>query len=118
MTDRKKIPIRCRPGFWCLLILAALCTGYFAGPALIHRAHRLTTSNSERRLMKQRYHELVAKEWDRSLADADRAQASKSRWAIYYWFHARGWPIDEGWHEGPLQETARHWRELFQYWRL
>jgi len=103
-----------------LLILLGLCAGCFFGPTLIHWSYRLGTTDVEREAKKGRYHELAHKEaFVRKNAGAGREKPSEERRRIFYWFHARGWPIDEGWcGEGMLGEKKRQWRDLFQYWEL
>ncbi|MDA7867610.1 hypothetical protein N9C66_00190 [Akkermansiaceae bacterium] len=97
-------------GFQILLVLvfvSAAC--FFGGPWMIHRAYRLTTSEAERDGSKIRYHRLASSE--RLAEGAELVEMRVERMRLYYWFHARGWAIDEGDHE-----EHRPWRELFNHW--
>ena len=77
------------------------------------------TPDSERELNKALYHELANKEaFDKTISISERAQVKEGRLRLFYWFHARGLSIDEGWHESALGEKRRHWRDLLEYWDL
>lgn len=102
-----------------LLIPGLLMAGLYFGPAMIHLGYRFGTEASEREENKVLYNQLanqVARA--EGLSEAERAEITGEKNRVFLWFHARGWNIDEGWHESALGEKRRHWRELFQYWEL
>jgi hypothetical protein len=93
-----------------LLIMSFIV--FLAGPSGIRAAYRRSTSQKEKEERKQRYQYLANAEL--SMPEPARAQSVAERTRLFYWFHSRGWPIDEG-HEG--SSTLNDWRELFEYWR-
>ena len=104
-----------------LILLTAICVSapavFCFGPSLIHACHRVGTTESERQINKERYHELARQESSKSTSSQERSRVSEERWRLYHWFHARGWPIDEGWHDTAFGKKRRAWRALFNYWR-
>jgi hypothetical protein len=48
------------------------------------------------------------------LTGASKTNSQKARHKLFLWFHARGFPIDEGDEEYSLW---RPWVELLDYWR-
>jgi len=76
---------------------------------MIHLVYRLTTSEVKRDANKVRYYGLASSE--RLAEGAELVEMRVERMRLYYWFHARGWAIDEGDHE-----EHRPWRELFTHW--
>lgn len=106
---------------WSLRLVAMilfLIVVFFTGPGLIHRAYRLGTSDAERQARASQYHALAAPELEVLTSGGPLMEARKARREISLWFHARGWPIDEGWHDNFFQKTLRGWRELLAYWQL
>lgn len=103
-------------GPWRALRIAAVSLGvlvllWSAGPAILHAVHRSGTPEGEREAQRRRYAELSGR------PGPDPAARAEQR-AIFLWFHARGWNIDEGWHESWPGRRRREWRELLDYWRL
>lgn len=85
-----------------------------AGPSLIHLAYRVTTPLSDKQAQTERYHRLANSEaFDASLSDAQRMRMREERLSLFYWFHARGWNIDE---DDEVRSWLRPWRELIQHW--
>jgi hypothetical protein len=93
-------------GLFCLLI-----TGFLLGPALVHLCYRAATTPEEKAQKKKTYFELANAEFSMTAEALQKSQHERRE--IYYWFHSRGWDIDEG-HEAP--PFAESWRLLFQYW--
>ena len=87
----------------------------FAGPSLIHLAYRVTTPLSVKQTQANRYQRLANSDaFDASLSDAQRMRVREERLRLFYWFHARGWNIDED-DEG--RSWLQPWRELIQHWK-
>jgi hypothetical protein len=85
-----------------------------AGPALIHVAYRVTTSLSEKQAQTERYRRLEnAEAFDVSLSEAQRMRIREERLRLLYWFHARGWNIDE---DDEDRSWLQPWRELIHHW--
>ena len=102
-----------------VLLIALVLILFYFGPSLIHSIYRAGTPESERETNRSRYHELASKEvGNKPVMISERGQISEEKKKLLYWFHARGWAIDEGSHESALEERKRHWRELFKYWAL
>ena len=97
--------------------LIAILLLYIVGPSLIHLVYRSLTSTSLRDANEKRYHELASTEaFDTTLSEKERSEVRKDRWILFYWFHVRGWPIDEGEHDSILQSHQRAWKELLVHW--
>lgn len=79
------------------------CAVFYWGPNVIHASYRGGVSETDKTELKAKYNNLTNQE---------------ERMKIYLWFHARGWNIDEGWHENFLQKKKRDWSELIQYWQI
>lgn len=85
-----------------------------AGPSEIHLALRAATPLAEKKANEDRYHQLATAEaFDPALSDTQRISKREERLNLFYWFHARGWSIDEG--DEP-KSWLHPWRELFRYW--
>lgn len=105
--------------FLFLSILLGPLAIFFAGLPLIHQGYRMATPPGERTESKSRYLELAEREFhDRRLTPSERLRIRSERMEIYYWFHARGWPIDEGWHESLIAKQSRLWGDLFKHWKV
>ena len=74
----------------------------FGGPSLIHFGYRVATPLSVKQAKTDRYHYLA------------NAGNSLERMELFYWFHARGWDIDEGDEES---SWLTPWKELMLHWR-
>ena len=85
---------------------------FLTGPLVIHFAYRLGTFQKEREEKTRRY-QLLANSELGTKEVAARRRSEAERVELFYWFHSRGWPIDEG-HEG--SSTFDDWRELVRYW--
>lgn len=46
----------------------------------------------------------------------DKSLTASERIKIFYWFHARGWPIDEGCHEAFIGKRKRLRGDLLSHW--
>ncbi len=98
----------------CLWVGAILLLIALAGPSLIHRVYRATTPLSDKQAQTERYHRLANSEaFDASLSEAQRMKMREERLSLFYWFHARGWNIDE---DDEDRSWLQPWRELFQHW--
>jgi hypothetical protein len=86
---------------------------FFWAPPVIWKAYREDTSEKEKTEKTRRYHHLANTE--HLMDERSRLASQRERLRLFYWFHARGWPIDEG-HEG--SSTLGHWRDLVRYWNL
>ena len=65
--------------------------------------------------MKERYPSLANPETiDKSIDQATKSRLQGERGKLSYWFHARGWPIDEGDERHHLFHDGR---ELMTYWK-
>ena len=98
----------------CLWMGTVLLLMALTGPALIHFAYRVTTPLAVKQSQTERYHRLANSEaFDASLSDAQRMRTREERLSLFYWFHARGWDIDEG-----VEDSSwlKPWRELIQHW--
>lgn len=99
----------------CLWVGAILLLIALAGPSLIHLAYRVTTPLPDKQAQTERYHRLANSEaFDVALTDAQRLRIREERLSLFYWFHARGWNIDED-DEG--KSWLQPWRELIQHWK-
>ena len=86
-----------------------------AGPSFIHLGYRLATPASTRKAQAARYDFLAnAEVFDKTLSDGARQRMQGERVRLFYWFHARGWKIDEG---DDKTSLLKPWRELFRYWK-
>lgn len=113
MSDQK--PRKRRGLLWLVLLLGAGVALFFFGPSLIHAVYRSGTSENERMGNKIRYDRLVFLGENAEGPVKERLDQERRR--IFYWFHARGWNIDEGWHDSkPAGTTIREWRDLITYW--
>lgn len=98
----------------CLWAGAVIGLIALAGPSLIHFAYRVTTPLSAKQVQTERYDYLAnAEGFDKSLSDEQRMRMQNERLGLFYWFHARGWNIDEDDEDGswlqPLYELIPHW---------
>lgn len=98
-----------------LLVIVLLAVIVVAGPPTIHFIHRSTTSLSANKVQTEKYYYLTNMEDSGTpLSDQQRTRLKTEKMRLVYWFHARGWNIDEGEkNEGLFYQ----WRELFRYWR-
>ncbi len=84
------------------------------GPSLIHLVYRVATPLSTKEVQTERYHYLAnAEAFDESLSDKQRMRMQEERLKLFYWFHSRGWNIDEGDEE---RSWLQPWRELIRHW--
>jgi hypothetical protein len=98
-----------RSVFW---LLSVLIVGFFLVPTLLHLGYRLITTADEKEQKKKTYFALAQSEIH--ITEKEKLQKSQNeRERIYYWFHSRGWAIDEGDGEPRFAES---WRKLFRYW--
>lgn len=112
----QKLRINSRP--MCVFIVLTICIIFYFGPCVIHHFYRSGVLESQRLELKSEYNDLSNQELKASLTALEKQNIHEARMNIYYWFHARGWNIDEGWHENPLQRKQRDWKELIAYWKL
>lgn len=95
------------------LVLASVVIAYWFVPPLIHFGYRATTDEAERMAKRDEYFQLANAE--SALRDQESLVKSwRKRGELYYWFHARGWSIDEG------DERVRFghaWIKLARYWK-
>jgi hypothetical protein len=98
----------------CLWMGTIIMLIALAGPSLIHFAYRVTTPLSDKQAQTERYHRLAnAEAFDTSLSDTQRTSMREERLSLFYWFHARGWNIDE---DDEDRSWLQPWRELIQHW--
>ena len=98
---------------WVGLIIGLLA---LSGPSLIHLAYRVVTPASTRQAQAARYQSLANAEVStQSLSEVQLTKMRNERLKLFYWFHSRGWDIDEGDEE---QSWLDPWRELIRYWTL
>jgi len=96
----------------CMVIASAVAAYWFI-PPLIHLGYRATTDEVER-MAKQNQYFLLANAEAALRDQKSLIESRRKREELYYWFHARGWSIDEG------DETVRFghkWIELARYWK-
>ena len=81
---------------------------------LIHLAYRVTTPTSTKQIQTERYDYLAnAEAFDKSLSEEQRVRMQNERLRLFYWFHARGWNIDEGDEDSSWLQS---WYELIRHW--
>ena len=98
----------------CLSLSALVWLMALAGPSLIHLGYRAVTQRSVKEAKAERYQSLAnAEVSDSTLFEAQRLVMRNERLRLYYWFHARGWNIDE---DGESKSLLQPWRELIRYW--
>lgn len=51
---------------------------------------------------------------DKTIDEVTKRQIQAERTTIFYWFHARGWPIDE---DAESRGFFHRWSELISYWK-
>lgn len=81
---------------------------------LIHLVYRVATPLSLKQIQTDRYNDLAnAEAFDQAPSVEQRTNMREERLKLYYWFHSRGWNIDEG-----DEETSwlRPWDELIRHW--
>ena len=84
-------------------------------PSLIHFAYRMTTPPATKQTQTERYNYLANVEASgKSFSEERRLSIQDERLKSFYWFHSRGWSIDEG-HED--ESWLQPWRELIRYWK-
>jgi len=99
----------------CLLVIVLLAVIVVAGPPTIHFIYRSTTSLSANKVQTEKYYYLTNMEDSGApLSDPQRTRLEAEKKRLVYWFHARGWNIDEGRENEGLFYL---WRELFRYWK-
>lgn len=100
--------------FRIIAVCIAIGVMTLIGPTLIHAAYRMATPASAKQARTERYHFLAnAEVADPSLSAEQRSRMRQERMKLFYWFHSRGWPIDEGDDEESL---LLPWRELIRHW--
>ena len=96
------------------ILLASILLLLF-GSSMSHLGYRALTPDSLRQAKADQYQFLSEAEL---LLTGDsgpqREQMQAERLGLYYWFHARGWSIDEG---DESRSWLHPWRELLVYWR-
>lgn len=98
----------------CLWLGAIIGLIAVVGPTLIHLAYRVITPISIKEAQKERYLYLAnAEAFDKTLSEGERTSMREERMKLYYWFHSRGWAIDEGDGDSPW---LRPWDELIRHW--
>jgi hypothetical protein len=86
-----------------------------AGPSVIHLIYRSGTSLSANQVQTEKYYYLTRiLNSDLSISDEQRSDLLDEKKRLFYWFHARGWAIDDGDEGGSL---FNRWRELYLYWK-
>lgn len=99
----------------CLLAIALVAVIVVAGPSTIHLIYRSGTSLSANQVQTEKYYYLTSVEnSDAPISSEQRLRLQAEKMRLFYWFHARGWSIDEG-HEA--KSLFHHWRELCLYWK-
>ena len=104
--------------FWALLLILFVVSGscFYFLPSVIHIVYSNQTSQSERESQLKRYQNICEEECRMTISTNDYMLLNREKDKIFYWFHARGWNIDEGWHENTFGEKVRHWKDLYAYW--
>ena len=98
----------------CVTIAMGIVFVAFMGPSVIHFGYRAVTSTTDRHAQTERYHFLATAEVsDKSLSEDQRENLRQERMRLFFWFHARGWNIDEGDED---RSWLHPWRELLQHW--
>ncbi len=98
----------------CVNVVVGILLVAFMGPSLIHLGYRAVTSTSDRHTQTERYHFLANTEVsDKSLSEDQRESLRQERMRLFFWFHARGWNIDEGDED---RSWLHPWSELIQHW--
>lgn len=100
-----------KKGRMILGLLCLLITSFLLGPALLHLGYRAATAPEEKARKKKTYFELANAEISMTRAALQKSRHEREK--IYYWFHSRGWNIDEGHEALPFTES---WRQLFRHW--
>lgn len=94
----------------CALIVFLIT--FFSGPSAIWKTYQQSTSEKEKRERALRYHALANAEL--AMDDRSRFKSQEERLRLYYWFHARGWGIDEGHEDSSILDR---WRDLIGHWK-
>jgi hypothetical protein len=81
------------------------------GPDLVHAFYQSMTPDSVMQNQRTEYSRLDNSEL-KLTADA-RTDVEKKKYKLFLWFHARGFPIDEGDTPTPIWQP---WTELIEYW--
>jgi hypothetical protein len=98
----------------CVTLVVGVLLVALMGPSLIHLGYRAVTPSAVRRAQTDRYHFLANTEVsDKSLSEEQRESLRQERMRLFYWFHARGWNIDE---DDEDRSWLHPWRELIQHW--
>jgi hypothetical protein len=98
----------------CLWVGAIIGLIALTGPSLIHFAYRVATPLATKQAQTERYQDLAkAEAFDRSLSEEQRMRMREERLKLFYWFHSRGWNIDE---DDEDRSWLQPWRELIQHW--
>ena len=98
----------------CLWLGSIIGLIALAGPSMIHLVYRVATPLSTREAQTERYNHLAnAEAFDESLSEVQRMKMQDERLKLSYWFHARGWNIDEGDED---RSWFQPWHELMHYW--
>jgi len=77
--------------------------------SLIQLYYRVVTSETEKEENTKRYHYLAMVEI--KLSGDSKVLMREEQRKLYYWFHVRGWGIDED-----EESRSRPWHDLLIYW--
>ncbi|MGB8354165.1 MAG: hypothetical protein WCD79_09785, partial [Chthoniobacteraceae bacterium] len=94
------------------LVLFIIVILFLFVPVFIHTHYRSKTPDAVMKSQREEYSRLENSELH--LTGVARIASEKKRDKLYLWFHARGFPIDEGDGGTPLWQD---WSDLFDYWR-
>ena len=92
---------------FALVLVALIVSTYNA--SIVHLYYRIITTKADKEANTRRYHYLAYEEL--KLIRDDQISMREERRKLYYWFHARGWSIDED-----EESKSKPWQELRIYW--
>jgi len=105
MKPNKKNTIR----VFSVIVLVVFAVSIY-NASLIQLYYRAVTSKTEKEENTTRYHYLAMEEI--KLSGDSKVPIREERRKLYYWFHARGWSIDED-----EESQSRPWHDLRIYWK-
>jgi hypothetical protein len=97
--------------FLIALVVFVILAGLCFGPRLLHSLYRAATPESVMQSNLKEYARLASEELH--LTGTAKIDAQKKRYRLFLWFHARGFPIDEG--DGAVS-FWQPWSDLIGYW--
>jgi hypothetical protein len=104
--------MRIRRRFILVIGIFSALTFFVLGPELIHLIYRVFTPDSVMLEKRSQYSWMA--ETESTLSGAKKIQIQKDRYKLFLWFHARGFPIDEGDESLPFWQP---WKDLIDHWR-